>query len=105
MTVSFAFDSHAILSVRVGKRHPAGLHSESAAISYTQTNRSIMKLGIGVVFCGLACAQQAAHQHPQPAPAVPLQPLAQHVRRLEDALNYLGQPLSASEHRRINAAI
>src|SRR5258708_40378375 len=64
-----------------------------------------MKPGIGVIFCGLAYAQQAAHQHPQPAPAVPLQPLAQHVRRLEDALNYLGQPLSASEHRRINEAI
>jgi hypothetical protein len=64
-----------------------------------------MKLSIGVIFCSLSFAQQAAHQHPQPAPVVPLQPLAQHVRRLEDALNYLGQPLSAGEHRRINAAI
>ena len=35
---------------------------------------------------------------------VPLQPLAQQVRQLEEALNYLGQPLPA-EHRQINDAI
>src|SRR6266852_2791300 len=36
---------------------------------------------------------------------VALQPLAQHIRRLEDALNYLGQPLPAALHNRLNAAI
>jgi hypothetical protein len=36
---------------------------------------------------------------------VPLQPLAQQVRRLEDALNYLGQPFPAADHEAINAAI
>ena len=36
---------------------------------------------------------------------VELQPFAQHVRRLEDALNYTGQPLPASVHDEINAAI
>jgi hypothetical protein len=36
---------------------------------------------------------------------VPLQPLAQQVRRLETALNYLGQPLSAGDHKEINDAI
>ena len=36
---------------------------------------------------------------------VPLQPLAQHVRRLETALNYLGQPLSPETHRQINEAL
>jgi len=36
---------------------------------------------------------------------VPLQPLAQQVRRLEDALNYLGQPLDEATHRAINQAI
>ncbi|HVN03443.1 MAG TPA: CehA/McbA family metallohydrolase [Bryobacteraceae bacterium] len=36
---------------------------------------------------------------------VPLQPLAQQVRRLEDAMNYLGQPLPAADHQAINAAM
>ena len=35
----------------------------------------------------------------------PLQPLAQQVRRLEAALNYLGQPFPAQLHDRINEAI
>ncbi len=38
------------------------------------------------------------------APA-PLQPLAQQVRRLEDALNYLGQPFPAKLHDQINEAV
>ncbi len=36
---------------------------------------------------------------------VPLQPLAQQVRRLETALNYLGQPLLAADQKVINDAI
>jgi hypothetical protein len=63
-----------------------------------------MKLGIVVVLCGAAAAQEAAHQHPT-APPIPLQPMAQHVRQLEEALNYLGQPLPAPDRRRINEAI
>src|SRR5262249_3248619 len=55
------------------------------------------------IFAGIAAAQQADHQHP--APPVPLQPLAQQVRQLEEALAYLGQPLSPADHRRINEAI
>jgi hypothetical protein len=39
------------------------------------------------------------------AAQVPLQPLAQQVRRLEDAMNYLGQPFPAADHSAINAAI
>ena len=39
------------------------------------------------------------------AAQVPLQPLAQQVRRLEDAMNYLGQPFPAADHVAINAAI
>src|SRR5687767_9865453 len=54
-----------------------------------------MKLGIALLISGIAAAQQG----------VPLQPLAQQVRQLEDALNYLGQPLTADEHKRINEAI
>ena len=37
--------------------------------------------------------------------SVPLQPLAQQVRRLEDALNYLGQPFPAKTREAINDAI
>jgi hypothetical protein len=59
-----------------------------------------------VLFAGACCAvaQPPAHQHTA-EPAVPLQPLAQQVRRLEDALNYLGQPFPAADHTAINAAI
>ncbi len=36
---------------------------------------------------------------------VALQPLSQHVRRLEDALSYRGQPLSPETHQAINEAV
>ncbi|HVW83922.1 MAG TPA: CehA/McbA family metallohydrolase [Bryobacteraceae bacterium] len=39
------------------------------------------------------------------AAPVPLQPMAQQARQLEEALNYLGQPLTTAEHNQINAAI
>jgi len=39
------------------------------------------------------------------AASVPVQPLAQQVRRLEDAMNYLGQPFPAADHEAINRAI
>lgn len=61
-------------------------------------------MSIALILCGLAAAQQPAHQHREEAP-VALQPLAQQVRQLEEALNYLGQPLPAAEHRQINDAI
>lgn len=49
---------------------------------------------------------QAPHVHPADAlPRVPLQPLAQQVRRLEDALSFLGQPLPARTRAAINSAI
>ena len=60
-----------------------------------------MKLNLGIVLCTVLAAQDTAHQQPP----IPLQPLAQQVRQLEDALNYLGQPLPAGAHQRINAAI
>src|SRR5215472_3889007 len=36
---------------------------------------------------------------------VALQPLAQHVRQVQEALSFLGQPLRAADSQRINAAI
>ena len=45
------------------------------------------------------------HQHASNPVAIPLQPMAQHARQLAEALNYLGQPLTAAEQKRINDAI
>lgn len=39
------------------------------------------------------------------AAEIPLQPFAQHIRRLEDALNYMGQPFPPAVHQRINEAM
>ena len=64
-----------------------------------------MKLGMVFLFWGVAAAQEGAHQHPAAPPPVALQPLAQQVRQLEEALNYLGQPLPAASRKRINDAI
>jgi hypothetical protein len=60
-----------------------------------------MKLCLALILSGIASAQE--HQHT--AAPIPLQPLAQQVRQLEDALNYLGQSLPAADHRRINDAV
>ena len=65
-----------------------------------------MKHALGLILCGLLTAQEAAHQHqPTQPPPVPLQPLAQQARQLEEALNYLGQPLPPDARQRINEAI
>ena len=71
---------------------------------------------IGSEFCALGCAALLVplaaaprHQQEQPTHAViapvTLQPLAQHVRRLETALAYLGQPLTPADHARLNDAV
>jgi hypothetical protein len=62
-----------------------------------------MKAVVTVLFCSIAAAQDA-HQHAAPAP-IPLQPLAQQVRQLEEALTYLGQPFAAADLRRIHEAV
>jgi len=54
---------------------------------------------VGKAFLFLACASCTAAQ------SVPLQPLAQQVRRLEDAMNYLGQPFPPADQAAINRAI
>ena len=62
-----------------------------------------MKTSVFFLVCGIAA--RVALGQPSPARGVPLQPLAQHVRQLEEALEYLGQPLSAADQRKINSAI
>ena len=64
-----------------------------------------MKLSVVIILCGIAAAQESAHQQHAGAPPIPLQPLAQQVRQLEETLNYLGQPFPPPVHQRINAAI
>jgi hypothetical protein len=66
-----------------------------------------MKPPLASILCVAAAVfaqQQQQHQH-EVAQLVPLQPLAQQVRQIEDALAYLGQPLSPTDHQRINDAI
>ena len=48
-------------------------------------------------------AMQAPPRVPQPN--VPLQPLAQHARRVETTLGYLGQPLAPADHGLIDEAL
>jgi len=64
-----------------------------------------MRFGMILVLCSIAVAQEAAHQHSAAPPPVALQPLAQQVRQLEEALNYLGQPLPSAAAKRLNDAI
>src|SRR5688500_9123481 len=55
----------------------------------------------------VALTLTAAAQQPPPKtpPPLPLQPLAQQVRRLETALRYFGEPLPAEDQRAIDLAI
>src|SRR5215475_10739417 len=64
-----------------------------------------MRLWIAILACGAAAAQTPTHEHAASPAPVPLQPMAQQVRQLEEALNYLGQPFGAADLRRIHEAI
>ncbi|HVR70488.1 MAG TPA: CehA/McbA family metallohydrolase [Vicinamibacteria bacterium] len=61
-----------------------------------------LALGLALAAGGVVESQAPAH-HPEPT--VPLQPLAQHVRRLQSALSYLGQPLPPADRERIDRAM
>ena len=53
---------------------------------------------------GPQCDSQE-HKHPAPPATVALQPMALPARQLAEALNYLGQPLTVQEQKRVNEAI
>src|ERR1700694_1448206 len=53
----------------------------------------------------LSAAGQTTHVHHEEGGVGSLPTLAQQVRRIENALEYLGQPLSAADQRRLNDAI
>jgi hypothetical protein len=68
--------------------------------------RSLLSVVVsGFVAGGVGLGLRAQEPHPAPANGVDLQPLAQHVRRIETALGFLGQPLSSAEHTAINEAV
>ena len=64
-----------------------------------------MKLLMTVILAGISAAQDTPHQHATAPASIPLQPLAQQVRQLEEAMTYLGQPLATADLRRIHEAI
>ena len=62
--------------------------------------------GLGLICVALTLTLQAQqHVHTTTTEPVPLQPLAQQVRRLETALAYLGQPLPAADRAAFDDAI
>jgi hypothetical protein len=60
-----------------------------------------MRLSITFFLLGISCVAA----YPQGSGLVPIQPLALHVRQLEEALDYLGQPLPSADQKAINDAI
>src|SRR5690349_1653234 len=60
-------------------------------------------LALGVL--ALTLAQNSCAQNMEQAPKVALQPLAQQIRQVAEALSFLGQPLLAADAQRINAAM
>ena len=63
-------------------------------------------VGLALICVALTLTLQAQqHVHTTTSEPVPLQPLAQQVRRLETALAYLGQPLPAADRAAFDDAI
>ena len=60
-------------------------------------------VGVSVLHVAGFAAMQLSPRVPRPN--LPLQPLAQQARRLETTLSYLGQPLTAADHRLIDEAL
>lgn len=54
-----------------------------------------LRLGLALGVFALTLAENSCAQNMEQAPKVALQPLAQQVRQVEEALSFLGQPLAA----------
>ncbi len=65
---------------------------------------SLLAAALAAVTPGLL-AQEHPHPASPPAAAVPLQPLAAQVRRIEAALGFLGEPFTADQRRDLNDAV
>lgn len=69
-------------------------------------NGSRRSISAAILILSLTLGLRAQdHVHPAGVDTVPLQPLAQQVRRVETALAYLGQPLPAADREGVDAAI
>ncbi|HVH71497.1 MAG TPA: hypothetical protein VNB49_10355, partial [Candidatus Dormibacteraeota bacterium] len=66
---------------------------------------SRLRFALGLGLSALASAQNSMGQNMERTPKVALQPLAQQVRQVQEALNFLGQPLPAADAQRINQAM
>jgi hypothetical protein len=62
-------------------------------------------MAVTLATVALSLTLSAQPHQGQPPTDVALQPLAQHARRLETALAFLGQPLRAADHDSINEAV
>ncbi|HYY72097.1 MAG TPA: CehA/McbA family metallohydrolase, partial [Candidatus Bathyarchaeia archaeon] len=65
----------------------------------------VLRFGLALGAFVLTLAQNSCAQNVEQTPKVALQPLAQQVRQVEEALSFLGQPLVAADAQRINAAM
>jgi hypothetical protein len=63
------------------------------------------KLAPAFFLCLAAAVRLGSQEHQHAAAPIALQPMAQQARQLAEALNYLGQPLTAPELKAINDAI
>ena len=70
-------------------------------MKFPATLRFTLTLGL----LALTFAQNSPGQNMEQTPKVALQPLAQQVRQVQEALSFLGQPLAAADAQRINAAM
>ena len=64
-----------------------------------------MRFALALILFAALFRLNAKGQSMEQTPGVALQPLAQQVRQVQEALSFLGQPLPASDAQRINAAI
>src|SRR2546425_12660498 len=71
------------------------------AVSFTSCTAACIG---AVVLCSTDFGARPLSQR-VPRPNVPLQPLAQHVRRVETTLSYLGQPLMPDDRQIIDEAV
>jgi hypothetical protein len=92
------------LSVRFVRAQAGSAAVEARAIT-------VSLLFLALMSCGQIVAQTAGHEHahgpaaPNDSPAVALQPLAQQIRRLESAMDFLGQPLASKTKEAINKVV
>ena len=77
----------------------------AGALMFLLSMRIRLRFAAALSTVAALVALNAMAQNAGQTPRVPLQPLAQQVRQLQEALDFLGQPLTTADIQRINAAI